>query len=132
MTELATIEEVRTTQGSTRVERPKAMTMALEGALAENDLALVGEMLLQVALEGVTDVVIDFHQVSHLDYRGLSLLQRQAEVFRRAGGDLKMAGLSTYLFTIFQAAGAAFDFDFFPDVSTAQRSFLGSAATLDA
>ena len=125
MSELATMEVVRSSlAGSAKpVARPKAMTMVIDGEIGRHEMAEIGDMLARLSMDGVTDLVIDLRGVTHLDYRGVPSLVRRAEVFRQLGGDVKIAGLSSYLFTIFQAAGAHDDFDFFADVSDAQRAF---------
>lgn len=120
------IEAVRgsaAVSGGPKPTRPTAMTMVIEGEIGAEELADIGEMLLKLSFDGVTDLVMDLRGVSHLDYRGIPALARRAEVFRELGGDVKLAGLSSYLFTIFQAAGANDAFDFFADVGDAQRSF---------
>lgn len=127
MSELATMETVRTaTAGERSVARPKAMTMVIDGELGRDEMTEISEMLIRLSLEGVTDLVIDFRGVTHLDYRTVPSLVRRAGLFREGGGDLKLAGLSQYLYTIFEAAGAQGDFDFFADVSDAQRAFRGA------
>ncbi len=125
MSELATVEVVKNAgiSSSARMARPRGMTMVIDGEIGADELADIGEMLLSLSFDGVTDLVIDLRGVSHLDYRGIPSLVRRAEVFRELGGDVKLAGLSPYLFTIFQAAGANDSFDFFAEVSDAQRSF---------
>jgi anti-sigma B factor antagonist len=122
MSELATVDVVRSTMAK-NVMRPRAMTMVLEGEIGRDEMAEIGEMLVTLSMDGVTDLVIDFRGVSHVDYRGLSTLSRRADVFRDLGGDIKLSGLSPYLFTIVQAAGVQDDFDFFAEVGDAQRAF---------
>ncbi len=132
MSELLTIETSRVTGGTARNEaRPKAMTMVIDGELGRHEMNEIGEMLLRLSFEGVTDLVIDFRGVTHLDYRSVPGLSRRAQVFRSIGGDVKLAGLSQYLFTIFEAAGAQNDFDFFADVSDAQRAFRDAVTVQD-
>jgi anti-anti-sigma regulatory factor len=139
MSELATmeaVEAVRTsvadraprkkTNNAKPVGRPKAMTMVIDGEIGRDEMAEIGEMLITLSMDGVTDLVIDLRGVSHLDYRAVPALQRRAEVFRKLGGDIKLANLSSYLFTIFQAAGAQDAFDFFADVGDAQKAFRGA------
>lgn len=125
MSELATMEAVRSAlPGSGKpVARPKAMTMVIEGEIGQAEMIEIGDMLTRLSLDGVTDLVVDLRGVTHLDYRGVPVLVGGAEAFRALGGDVKVAGLTSYLFTIFQAAGAHDAFDFFADVSDAQRAF---------
>src|SRR5690349_17844542 len=80
-------------------------TLLLEGELDEAALGQVSEELGRRLLRGVRQVVVDFSEVAHLDYRGVRPLSARAEGFRRAGGDIKLSGLSPYLAAIFRAAG---------------------------
>jgi anti-anti-sigma regulatory factor len=61
--------------------------------------------------------------VAHLDYRGVRPLMARAEVFRRAGGDIKLSGLSPYLAAIFRAAGAHDRFEAYPHMNDARAAF---------
>lgn len=127
MSELAMVEAVRTVPAGARpVARPKAMTMVIDGEIGRDEMEEIGAMLLELSMDGVTDLVIDLKGVAHFDYRAVPALTRRAEVFRHLGGDIKLAGLSSYLFTIFQAAGAHDAFDFFADVKDAQQAFRGA------
>ncbi len=97
--------------------------LILEGELGLEDLRRVGEELFRVANRGMRQVVLDLTQVSHLDFRGLRPLVARAELFRRAGGDVKVSGVSGYLFHIFRAAGAHDAFEFFADRENAKAAF---------
>ena len=50
-------------------------------------------------------------------------LVARAEVFRRAGGDVKVCALSPYLHAIFRSAGAHEAFDYFAAAPEAQAAF---------
>jgi anti-anti-sigma factor len=102
---------------------PKVMRMVLEGELSREEMADIGDMLFRLTSSGVVNVVIDLSEVSHFDYRGVRPLMRHAEVFRELGGDLRLAGLSPYLFAIFRSAGANDAFDYFASVDDAVASF---------
>jgi anti-sigma B factor antagonist len=67
--------------------------------------------------------VVDFREVAHLDYRGVRPLMARAEGFRRAGGDIKLSGLSPYLAAIFRAAGAHDRFEVYPHMNDARGAF---------
>jgi anti-sigma B factor antagonist len=99
------------------------VTLVLEGELGLEDLRRVGDELFRVVHRGHRRVVLDLAQVSHLDYRGLRPLAARADVFRRAGGDLCISGVSGYLFHIFRAAGAHDAFRFFADPENAKAAF---------
>lgn len=98
-------------------------TLMLEGELAEAELLQVCEELSRRLQRGVRQVVVDFGEVSHLDYRGVRPLMAKAEGFRRAGGDVKLSGLSPYLAAIFRAAGAHDRFEMYPHMNDARAAF---------
>lgn len=104
-----------------KVEKPT--TMVLEGEIGKDDLPQIAEMLFRVAHRGVTRIVIDFEGVTHFDFRGVKPLVQRAEVFRKAGGDIKLSGLSPYLHAIFRSAGGAGAFDFYPQKDDAVSAF---------
>ncbi len=117
MNQTAEMQSIRAVS-STRVE-----TLMLEGELMEKDLARMCEELVRRMQRGLRNVVLDFSEVSHLDYRGVKPLRARAEVFRRAGGDIKLAGPSPYLAAIFRAAGAHDAFEFYPHMNDARAAF---------
>jgi anti-sigma B factor antagonist len=97
-------------------------TLLLEGELGERDLFEVGEKLFRLAHLGCQWVVLDFSDVSHVDYRGVRALMSRRALFRRAGGDIKLSGLSPYLRKIFRAAGAHGAFEVYPRASDARHA----------
>lgn len=99
------------------------MTMVLEGELDRTNVQDITDMLARLMADGVVEVVIDFADVSHFDYRGVKPLVRRAEALRELGGDLKLSGLSPYLHAIFRSAGAHDGFDYFSQSADAVRSF---------
>ncbi|HSP79294.1 MAG TPA: STAS domain-containing protein [Myxococcaceae bacterium] len=117
MNQTAEMQSIRAVS-STRVE-----TLMLEGELMEKELAQVCEELARRMQRGLRNVVLDFSEVSHLDYRGVRPLRARTEVFRKAGGDIKLAGLSPYLAAIFRAAGAHDAFEFYPHMNDARAAF---------
>jgi anti-sigma B factor antagonist len=98
-------------------------TLLLEGELGEKELLQVCEELSRRLQRGVRQVVVDFGEVAHLDYRGVRPLMAKAEGFRRAGGDVKLSGLSPYLAAIFRAAGAHDRFEMYPHMNDARAAF---------
>ena len=98
-------------------------TLMLEGELGEKELGQVCEELSQRLHRGVRQVVVDFSEVAHLDYRGVKPLMARGEAFRRAGGDIKLSGLSPYLAAIFRAAGAHDMFEMYPHMNDARAAF---------
>jgi anti-anti-sigma factor len=105
----------------------RVITLILEGELTLADLARVGDELFRLANRGVRNVVLDFSQVAHLDFRGIRPLVARTTLFRQAGGDIRIAGLSGYVFHIFRAAGAHDAFKFFASTDNARASFFPGA-----
>lgn len=101
----------------------EVMTMVLEGELTAADLTEIGAELFRLAHRGYRRVVIDLHDVSHLDYRGLKPLAARAELYRRGGGDIKLCRVSAYLFAILQAVGLHQAFDLYATVEDAIQAF---------
>ncbi len=121
MSELA--NQAVTKQLNQATETSRIMTMVLEGELDRADVQDITYMLARKALEGSIEIVIDFSDVTHFDYRGVQPLVRRAEEIRAQGGDLKLAGMSPYLHAIFRSAGAHDSFDYFSQSDEAVRSF---------
>lgn len=120
MEAVGTVMEV---QPHPRIAHERVTTVVLDGELTLNDLRRVGEELFRLATRGHKHVVLDFTQVNHLDYRGLRPLAARAELFRAAGGDIRICGLSGTLVHIFRVAGAHDAFLFFADTENARHSF---------
>jgi anti-anti-sigma factor len=118
LSELAQVEVVPT---MAKVEQPT--TMVLEGEIGKDELPQLADMLFRLAHRGVTRIVIDFDGVTHFDFRGVKPLMQRAELFRRAGGDVKLSGLSPYLHAIFRSAGGAGAFDLFSEKTDAVSAF---------
>ena len=121
MSELA--NQAVTKQLNRATETSRIMTMVLEGELDRRDVQDITDMLARKTLEGTVEIVIDFSDVTHFDYRGVKRLVERAEVMRAQGGDLKLSGLSPYLHAIFRSAGAHDSFDYFSQSGDAVRSF---------
>lgn len=116
------VSESRQGQGVRAVSH-RVETLMLEGELMSEDMVRVCEELALRMQRGVRQVVLDFSDVSHLDYRGVRPLMARAEVLRRAGGDVKLSGLSPYLAAIFRAAGAHDAFESYPHMNDARAAF---------
>jgi anti-anti-sigma factor len=115
--------EVRRRAAGAAVGTERVESLMLEGELSEQDLLQLCEELTRKLHRGVRQVVLDFADVGHLNYRGVKPLMARAEAFRRAGGDLKLSGLSPYLAAIFRAAGAHAAFEMYPHMNDARAAF---------
>jgi anti-sigma B factor antagonist len=101
----------------------RVVTLVLDGELSDTELLEIGSELFRLAHRGHRHVVLDLTDVSHVDYRGVRPLAARAQVFRKAGGDIKLAGMSPYLQAIFRAAGAQEAFEHFETPEIAQAAF---------
>src|SRR4051812_3306837 len=97
--------------GTGGLGKDQVFTLFLEGEIQAKELAQLSDELFRLARRGHKNVVVDFTDVSHLDYQGVKPLWDRAELFRKAGGDVKVRGLSPYLAAILRAAGAHGVFD---------------------
>ena len=106
-----------------RAASDRVETLLLEGELSVDELTQVCEELGRRMQRGLRHVVLDFSEVSHLDYRGVRPLMARTESIRRTGGDVKLSGLSPYLAAIFRAAGAHDAFECYPHMNDARAAF---------
>lgn len=104
------------------------MTVTLEGELDRASVREVSDLLGRLRREGVIEVVIDLSAVSHIDYRGVPALLQCAQACRDLGGDIKLAGLSPYVYAIFRSAGAHDQFDYFAYGDAAVCAFGGDTS----
>jgi anti-anti-sigma factor len=108
---------------SSPLHNSRVVTLFLEGELGQNDLQQIGQELFRIAHRGQRQVVLDLTDVSHLDYRGVKPLAARADLFRQAGGDIKICGASPYIAAIFRAAGVGQAFEFFQTLNDARAAF---------
>ena len=78
--------------------------------------------------QGGPRLVLDLTHVEHLDYRGLPSFGRIAARLRAEGGDLRIAGVSTYLRTILRFVGLEADLRLFSNADEAVASFAPARA----
>ncbi len=103
--------------------RPSTMTLALEGEIGADELTDISAQLFRFARKGTVNVVIDFTDVTHLDYRLVRPLVERADFLRARGGDLKLSGLSPYLAAVLRTSGGADAFDTFATAADATGAF---------
>ncbi len=120
--ELAWDEAVATTPREDRV-----VTLLLEGELGVQELSDVGDELFRLLQRGARRFVLDMGEVPHLDYRGVRPLLPRIEALRRAGGEVKLSGLSPYLTAVLRASGAHGVFELYPHCNDARASYAMSA-----
>jgi anti-anti-sigma factor len=98
-------------------------TLMLEGELGPRELEALGAQLLARARRGARYLVVDFSEVTHLNYRGVRPLVTRVQQVREAGGDVKLSGLSPYLAAILRVSGAHDAFECYPHMSDARAAF---------
>lgn len=101
----------------------QVLTLTLDGEWQSDAMRDLGRVLERLVHSGWRGLVLDLRNVDHLDYRGVKRLVSVAGVARRAGGDLKLVGLSDYLRLILKAAGAHELFENYPDQKAARAAF---------
>lgn len=99
------------------------LTLTLDGEWQADALKDLGRVLERLIHSGWRGLLLDLRNVHHLDYRGVGQLALVARAARRAGGDLKLVGLSDYLQLILKAVGAHELFENYPDQKAARAAF---------
>ena len=135
-THTAVIEEVRTQVQQDRqlphrqpapdaapTAASRVMTLMPEREVGVREWSELARKFDRLERAGYVRYVLDFTDVSHLDYRGVRPLVERAQRIRELGGDLKLAGLSPYLAAIFRVAGAHTAFQCFKDPLEAGAAF---------
>ncbi|MFN7130767.1 MAG: STAS domain-containing protein [Myxococcales bacterium] len=117
-------------------ERAKAAALAIadvatircEGEMGQFELEHLCDEIFRLTNRGRTKIVLDLTGVDHLDYRGLAPLAARARLLRKAGGDLKLAGLSAYTAALFRAAGVDEDFEMYENAEDAKVAYAAMPA----
>jgi anti-sigma B factor antagonist len=99
------------------------LTLSLRGELGRDALEEVAAYVRDFSQRGTAKFVLDFSEVAHCDFRGLGALHEVAQALRDSGGDLRLSGVSPYLFAIFQSVNLARCFDFFLSSRQANLAF---------
>ena len=102
--------------------RLKHTTLSCMGELDRDALRAIRDRMVRLLDQGCVWLVLDFTDVSHIDYRGVPWLVSQAEEYRHRGGDVKLAGVSRYLLAILRAAGAHDAFEIYSDAGDAREA----------
>lgn len=102
------------------------MTVFLEGEIGQPEFEEISAQLRRFADRRVRNVVLDFADVSHVDFRIVRPLLARADSFRALGGDIKLCGLSPYLTAVVRSTGTYEMFDTFVTVAEAHASFSPS------
>ena len=105
------------------IEADGVAVARLEGEIGRNEMKAVVEALGRLLARGIFEFVVDFSEVTHVDYRSLHSLVRFAQTLQQLGGELKVCGLSSYLYAIFCSTGAQEVFHYYEGIWPARASF---------
>lgn len=97
------------------------LVMQVSGELGLKNVRHFDSVLNLVLREDVEQIVLDFSDLNHIDYKLVPhLLDRVIEI-QCLGGELKFAGMSSYISNILKAMG--FEEELYPSVEDAVISF---------
>lgn len=132
LSQIEVTEEVRDQRRRGFVPQTRAahMTLALEGEIGIREYDEIADQLFRFSSRGVRRVVIDFSDVSHVDYRVVRPLMLRASGLRHLGGDIKLCGMSPYIHAIFRSAGANDAFDYYAEAEDAVAAFASAVLTV--
>lgn len=105
------------------VAEPQITIVRADGELGLSEFAAISDELFRLTHEGKTRIVLDLSGATHVDYRGIRMLGVRAELLRRAGGGLKLCGLTDYLERIVRASGAHWQVERLVNVEEAREAF---------
>lgn len=114
---------MRTSGELLRWRQSRVLRVAISGEIRGTAMA---EVLSLVEEQRALRVVLDLGEVTHLDYRAVRPLAQAARTARELGGDIKLAGVSAYVWTIIRSAGAYDAFECFVTSDEAERAFEGA------
>ena len=84
-----------------------ALALRLFGTLGRRELTRVVDTMVESGSSPRDSLRIDFEDVSHLDYRGLSEFTLALQRLRDRGASIWFVGLNPYLRALFHVAGQA-------------------------
>jgi anti-anti-sigma factor len=103
--------------------------LRLSGDLGQTELLRVEQALRELTRQSRFNIVMNMRLVRHLDYTGLAPLRERAERLRAYNGDLRLAGLSPHVRSLFGFSGLADEFRVFGSEREARLSFSGRASS---
>lgn len=90
----------------TKKAEGNALTVALEGRLDTITSPQLDDEL-DASLEGVTDLTLDFQDLTYISSAGLRVLLRAQKKMKAAGGKLRLTGVSAGILEILEITGFA-------------------------
>jgi anti-anti-sigma factor len=104
--------------------RSGVVVITPEGDINHSEMVSVKNAIADVLRQGQTRIVLDLHEVDHINYMTLGVLVERAGRLRRSGGALFLSGLSPYLERILRFTGVEELFEVFetPEIAIAAHS----------
>ncbi len=97
--------------------------VGVDGELSRNNVHVFDSVLSSLSQCDQRNVVLNFEELKHLDYKLVQRITERIIEFQCDGGDLRMAAASGYIRNIFEAMGL--DEEIFASVEDALLSFVG-------
>jgi len=97
--------------------------VGLHGDLSRSNIHVLEGVLSSLSKCDQNNVVLNFEDLKHLDYRTVQRIADHVIEFKCDGGDLKVAAASGYVRSILQAMGL--DEEMYASVDEALLSFVG-------
>jgi len=107
------------------IEADGVAVARLEGEIGRDEMKAMAEAFARLTMRGIFEFVVDFSEVTHVDYRGLHALVHFSHALRKLGGEMKVCGLSSYIYAIFCATGAQEAFHYYEGIWPARAAFNG-------
>lgn len=105
------------------VKRMGIGVIRLFGDLDMEDIVVLRNLISRLLAENCGQIVLDFERVQHINATGLGILAERQMQVRKRQGDLRVAGLNSYLQNIFELTGIQRVFRAYSSVEEAVRSF---------
>jgi len=99
----------------------------LEGEMGREEMGGMKEAFARLVARGIFEFVVDFSEVTHVDYRGLHSWLSFANSLKKQGGEIKVCGLTPYIYAIFCSAGVQEAFDYYEGIWPAHAALGGIA-----
>jgi anti-sigma B factor antagonist len=119
--------KIATADGMMEIIRREANGVAVLDVTGEVDLYNAGELkdALQTILQaGQNRMVLRLDNVPYMDSTGIGVLLSTAPLARKAGGDLKIAGISAGVMKVFQITNLTKFFQIHTDEDAAIQAFV--------
>jgi len=95
----------------------------IEGDICVPDSDKFREFILKRIESGTTSMLLDFTAVPYVDSSGISALLALLQAARKAGGDIRLAGINERITSVFRQIGLHHVFRKFPTREEGIRSF---------